>query len=355
MPVGEIGSDDTPMDGIVSAAFVPGHGVLVASRRDHAVFLFAPADKLIRRMGRAGRGPGEFQGGSAAWWYRGDSVLVFEGGATRRLSVFSSDGKFARQWLVRPVDSLRGTIIPLGADDRGRIFARTSTIRVPAVAERIDSAQSALVEFDAEWTKARYITWLQDARWFIGAGRKTAQLMFSAYPRVSHRGGQLVAADTDKPEYSQFIIQSGTKRIVRWPQAPAAVTESDIQNERDRRIADERRLLEGAPLPLATRFVEGGVKPGLDAMPKPSHFPAVGSVVLDERGYVWAFSYLPPADSGRRTIAAQVFDSTGRWLGRADLPAGVMPLDIAGGQLLGLVADSLGVQRLVLHRVNRKQ
>ncbi len=59
--------------------------------------IYSNAGKLIRTMGRAGAGPGEFRELQGACLFGGDSILVWDVG-NRRVSVWTPDGRLAREY-----------------------------------------------------------------------------------------------------------------------------------------------------------------------------------------------------------------------------------------------------------------
>lgn len=72
-----------------------GNRVLVADRDHFGVF--DATGKLVARLGRAGAGPGEFRTPQSGCRFRGDSLLLWDGG-NRRVSIWGPEGKLVREY-----------------------------------------------------------------------------------------------------------------------------------------------------------------------------------------------------------------------------------------------------------------
>ncbi len=92
----EIGGDTvgTPMLNRVVTALRTREGYLIG---DESILVVDAAGKEQRRIGRKGRGPGEFMHVSWIGECAGDSLVVLDG-AERRFSVFTGSGEFVRHF-----------------------------------------------------------------------------------------------------------------------------------------------------------------------------------------------------------------------------------------------------------------
>jgi hypothetical protein len=85
-------------------------------------------------------------------------------------------------------------------------------------------------------------------------------------------------------------------------------------------------------------------------LPHRDTLPAFSRVLVDGEGNVWMEEF-------RINLAAaaawSVFDPNGRWLGRAETPAGLKVMLIAGGSVVGVTRDDVGVERVAVHPLVR--
>lgn len=89
--------------------------------------------------------------------------------------------------------------------------------------------------------------------------------------------------------------------------------------------------------------------------------PATAVVFQDTAGRIWAKEYSPGSDSNwlgfftyRSGGRWWVLESTGRVLAEVTMPDGLIPFDALGERVVGLTVDSLGVQRVAVHRLHSK-
>jgi hypothetical protein len=84
-------------------------------------------------------------------------------------------------------------------------------------------------------------------------------------------------------------------------------------------------------------------------VPLPDSLPAHGRLVLDRAGNLWVqgYSVLDEEEFW------YVLDPDGRWLGEVKPPARLRITEIGEDYLLGIMADSVGVQRVMLFGLQR--
>jgi hypothetical protein len=100
------GADDTALFGQVQDFVVDQRGFVWAyDHTAHTIFLFDRAGKLMRRVGRRGAGPGEFQR-YAGMAVLSDGRLAVRDGSNARLSFFSPAGDFLTSWSMKWGDAL---------------------------------------------------------------------------------------------------------------------------------------------------------------------------------------------------------------------------------------------------------
>lgn len=89
----DAGSDDAVFVDINDVTTSPSGDIYVLDTGDRAVKVYNPAGRFVRRFGRAGGGPGEFQLPTAI---RVDSMVHVSDPAQQRMSYFALDGRHLR-------------------------------------------------------------------------------------------------------------------------------------------------------------------------------------------------------------------------------------------------------------------
>lgn len=89
----DAGSDDAVFVDINDVTTSPSGDIYVLDTGDKAVKVYSPAGRFVRRFGRAGGGPGEFQLPTAI---RVDSIVHVSDPAQQRMSYFALDGRHVR-------------------------------------------------------------------------------------------------------------------------------------------------------------------------------------------------------------------------------------------------------------------
>ena len=218
--------------------------IVVAQRNPAQVHVLDTTGRLLRSIGRQGRGPGEFLMPSAVLY--GDSVLVWDG-QLRRLSVFAiATGRVIREVTVR----VSGTL--LGVSTTGQIYMRNpmsdlerkeegvSVVRVSLGGDIIDTLQHRLRP-----TPAVPIPSVWRVKMTGGGGYATA-IPFVPRPLVAlHPAGHLIM--TWPPSgVLQRLVPPATVQVVHQSDQPRHKIPSE-----QRRVARDSAL--AADASTATR------------------------------------------------------------------------------------------------------
>ena len=112
---------DTSVAGINSISVSPNGDVMVWDRKSFVFRLFNDNGKFIRKVGRKGAGPGEYNHVNGSSFGPDGRFYVWDG-ANARLNVYKSDGDFEKQ-VMHPVRGLQ-TNDALSIDNQGRAWFR---------------------------------------------------------------------------------------------------------------------------------------------------------------------------------------------------------------------------------------
>ena len=327
--------------------------VVVLEARQSRVYIYDSLGKSLRKFGRAGGGPGEFQTTAIlSLAVTSDTIFVLE----RALHAFSHDGKLFYDALVDSVGpgEPRRRVENLEHTRNGLVVVRTHTVLTPTreAHSQVDtSVVQARIESNGFFARPGLAFDGVEAFRF---GKVYARKMFGGAPSLAvSRDGRLFYSRGGSFEI-QVIGSNGT---------PLAEIISDVP--RPRITASEMR----AALVARQRMYDSVVKvsagsfgsfPPLDQsrLPREEFRVLIGQIIsgsgdslLVERPDLSSLER-GPQDS---TVWALIDASTGGVLGQLNKPAGFVPRVLRNGRIYGLTRDSLGVPSVVWYRLSNSK
>jgi len=317
--------------------------VAIADGGSQEIRIFSESGQYLRSLGRAGEGPGEFAGGLA--WLReiSDGRLVAFDRRNLRMTFFDLvDGSVSSETLERPAESrLTPNTEPM-LDNGGVLLYFVS--QAPRV-----SGETGV----QTWQDSVIYLWYDDAGGdgsVIGRG-----LGDEGYAvRVENRGvlgelplgtrqlvatGRRVAAWGNSESTSLHIVdEEGNVNKVTLAMPRTVLTADMWRKHRDIHVSNSRESAREA-IELLFERIE-----------KPLTLPLIGEILIDDTDRLWAST----AEVGEERRSWFVWTSNGRLLGRAELPEDAEIVEIAQGHVYGVTVDSLGVERVVKWRLERR-
>jgi hypothetical protein len=303
--------------------------------------VFGPDGALIRRIGRNGSGPGEFQ-------QNGGMVVRAEGGLAQwdsrnaRISFFDSAGTFETSWplpggfstsngLVTDATGTLYLVRPVTLPREGEILGRMGLIRVTEGGVYADS----LVPPDLPVQREVYVASVKD----------NTSATSSTYAPNFYWGwlpsGGFVAANG--AHYQLVVAREGQRPlVVARTLAPIAIA-SDERDYEERRIlwnmrqTDPNWSWQGPPIPTAKAPIRG-MRITRDGRIWVQVAVASDTIPESERA-VYPDSTRPVARH-RMDAVYEVFATDGRFLGRVALPARATLIDADGDIVWGLGRDA---------------
>lgn len=333
----------------------PVHGVrlltnniiAVANASTKQILVFDGSARLRARMGRTGRGPGEFP---VLWRLLsvGDTLIGI--GSDARSELFTMQG---RRVVGRPRPVLAqgagADRIGVLADGRQVILAR----RVPDAEGDTDTTAAYLVALEspqgsttAVWTVPR--TSLERTPAGIQA---TRGMMFAPFGQVAAAGDRICAT------YS-------TAWVVR------------CVDPTGRLVLTVTRSVEGGPLPEAAKVFAADAyrasnptapRAEIDAEIRRFRFaakaPVTGRLIVADNGDVWMSEFFErmgrvgpgPLAAPVRPLLWHVFDRSGQWLADVTLPARFYPYDVGRTRVAGVSFDDDDVERVTVWEIGRRR
>ncbi|HEX6589985.1 MAG TPA: 6-bladed beta-propeller [Longimicrobiales bacterium] len=298
--IGAIEGDGPDVFGDVRDIEVDALGrVWVLDAQQKRVEVFERDGRHVRTVGRPGSGPGEFEYPIGLELDPLGRVWVLDPRNTR-YSVFDSAGVLVASH--RRESTYTPWVWEGGISDDGRVYD-TSVIY-----EAAPPGRDVLIERDTAGAVRdtielpRFEQAVYEVR-VNGTLMQTVSVPFT--PRLDWEladDGTFWSGVSDDYRLVQQSIAGDTLRIIEKEWTPVAVP------------AEERDAW------LAQDWVEDLRRQGADIDPGrvPAHKPAWGGFWLDDRGYVWVVA-TPPADTAQDSVAFDIFDPEGRYLGAVSL------------------------------------
>ncbi len=285
-----------------SATELSGGGIVV-NELSRLTF-FDRNGRFVRRAGRRGSGPGEFQQTREVCRLVGDTLLVMDY-SDGRLSLWDSAGRHIRTFS-------RPGLVP------ARACAENGTL-VAYVGDRD--------KFSSDGTGLLYRLIRPDGTLVRELGRLPSDLLrlplhFEAAIVLTSDG--LVVGDAKSLELRFQSFDGRLRRILRVAELPPSVSD---------KVWDS---LANATIPRNVSATQRRDRLShMNRLPRPARFPAFSSVRMDGRGRLWVGDY-----SNRRKWT--VFDAMGTLLGTVELPWPASRYT----ELAGLGRDHMVVRRI---------
>jgi hypothetical protein len=305
------GPDEYVFGRLIAALFLPGRNILVADGPAHELRVFDSRGQFIRKTGRRGGGPGEYNLLSNVLHYAGDSIIVLdrEGSLAH---VLDSSLVYVRRFRPKLLESRTeppgssDSLIGFFEDGSSFFSDYLSRCRTPTgLPEGLCVDSLAFFTTDqAGATKARFGHFVYDRHesFKVGPGHYTGWGEPHPQPIWAIHGNRFYYADAARFEILVFRNDGSLERRIRvqhtaprfekavvWPkQDPPSNASPDIQ-----------RATEVGNLAKASATL-------------PDTFPSFSDLVVDHAGNIWIREYIP-----RQLISSQpprwfVFDPEGR-------------------------------------------
>ena len=354
-PALTIAFDDRTNSGptdVAGAVRLSNGNVVVASAQALRLEVYDRTGRFLRTIGRRGDGPGEFRAIARVWRMRGDSLLVFEGGMTRRFVAFDSAGRAGRTWGAFGADSAMHFLVPVAPLSNGDVAMRTMNVITPATQVRYERPFTTLVLFDSTWQLSHRLGQFADVGRYRGPGRMLAEAFFAVDTRFAFGASQWVAGDSEHAQYLEYTNAGRLARIVRWRPLAVLVRQEHIEREQERRVAYYRSRYSNVAW-LQRLVIDGGLRPLFLQMRYPLRFPEYSEIQVIDDGHVVLLDFPRIGEEETQQLALTVLSSVGQLLGRVVLPTRFRPLEIGSDYVLGVRTDDDDVPRVELWHLHR--
>jgi hypothetical protein len=288
-------------------------------------------------LARRGEGPGDL-GAVRGLWTAGGDTIWFQDGTNARFVRFVAD-TLDTLWSTEDQPSLSLGLRAVGADPSGAVMLTTSAFSprfdmpwLPGHMARYD-VRSGVLDTVATYDLAPRTT----------PGQADP---FSPFGEVTVAGGRWVETRSDRAGLTWRDSDGTVAQILRWNPEPTMPVEQDWLDfvaGIEENIRRNNPGLTDAVLGQLMQQQAGGFIPR-PRQPLPHFFSPVG----DQEGRVWLPEYMPDRKHPRRY---RLVAPDGGWLGVVEFPSGTIVMAARGDRVLGRVVDELGVQSLVVYRL----
>ena len=344
-----IGAVDGPpqyeFSGIVTAIRLADGRIVIADGASREIRFFGTDGRHQMSVGRRGNGPGEFPVLRRVIRMPGDSILVFD---DRRITMITPAGTIASTVLASRFTGMGRGNEPV-ADLGGGRFAMTRRIPYPFPYEGPPAIkrESTLVMITGMGAaKADTVTQLADREMYIFPSGMAYAHPFEYSAAVAGWNGHVVTGTGEGYELRVFDSTNRLRSIIRRVDAPRAPLTSGRLDQFFAAVAkiDGARSAERYRAENAERF------------PGRRFIPSFRGMRADSEGYLWVQDF-PSPDPPRASRAFEwtVFAPDGSVAARVTTPPGFTPFSITDQHIVGLKRDSLNVEYVRLHRLERRR
>lgn len=333
--LGDETTGDTPLYGVYSVRLGSDGRIVLAHGGAKEVRTYGQDGAFLWAAGGPGQGPGEFRFVSQVSLLPGDSVVALDP-SNERMTVFDPDGSFVSTTRfvyehIRPEGNIlyRPVLAPLGTTSSHLTFALV-----------------------------RMMAFLQNA-----PGRRTQRGVLSVFDPGGEGGdslGSLPIADLwEEPGSEQGILNIAFVSVLRpfvandlLYAAEGGTWDVGVYESSGRKVREIRDL---HPRVAVTQAMVDSLPPLPAGMKRTDHIPdslpAIGKVVADGDGRIWAVAYR--ASDGNPTTA-RVYDGEGRLVGLVGIPGGFELQDVRDNRVVGVQKDEMDVETVVVYALNRE-
>jgi hypothetical protein len=308
--------------------------VLVTNAGSQELRYYDAEGHFLHQVGGEGEGPGEFRSIGPVERFGPDSLAIFDY-RLLRYTVLDREGAFGR--VFRLMERERRTPFPEGFFEDGSVLASVSlrpTGRETPMG--VSREEVSFMRMDSEGAGVDSLATLAGNELFradTDDGVRSLSRPHGLHFQAVTQGTSWVYGGSESLEYLEFSQDGALSRIVRADIGRRAVPQEVVEDAESRyREMPNRRAAElWASIPF------------------PEQLPAYDQFLMDLDGNLWVMHYSVLDEPTRFSV----FDRSGRWLGRLELPAGGGVTEIGCDYLLGIWTDELEVQTIRMYGLNK--
>jgi hypothetical protein len=327
---------------IVSAGFLRDGSIFVGDVQHAKVFLFDSAGRFVRSVGRSGAGPGEYQNMSWVRPYGGDSIATYDA-AQRRVSILDRTGRFVRSvTILSPAEGLSPTAAAIM--DNGHIVVRVQRPVTSEVPPGVHPVPLELWAYSSTGTPLnRIVGNLVGEEWvMLATPRVLMPRPFATLSLVAIGPERIYIADSASFPVRVHPVPTGPATRIDGARMPPPVSGPHIAAYRERRLVAARSSRRADATLTETKL--------LDAIPFPSHVPALNKLLVDASGRVFAQQY---PEQGWQRQQYFVYSPAGTLVAQLTGPERASIVDVRADRVLVIRRDADDVAHVEVHAIHR--
>ncbi len=336
------GPEEYQLDWISDAMRLPSGATAVGVAGSSEVRWYDGSGTYMRRAGRRGGGPGEFNTmADLRMWPLPGGMIAISNSPLPRANVFDTAGRFVRTIPLQAAPTgARPSLIGTFAD--GTLLTMTSEADAGRLPGQITRSTVRYFHYSANGSVLAEIARAETAPRYVHSRRGVTHspyLPLTVPPVATADSLSVLVLRAGEPVLERFDTSGRLIGRITWRAARNPVTPELYR----RYVAASLGTLTGDQRRLYEDYYR------LE-LPLPEFAPSYRGILVDESRHIWLERFRNPGEADRTW---DILDQEGRWLGSLNLP-GRFWLHRAGNDyVLGTALDSLEVERLEVHRLSR--
>lgn len=326
-------------DGVTAVRLLPDGRIVVGDAGSATVRVYDQAGVFQRQMGRSGQGPGEFGYITSIWVAKPDTLLVYDR-RNLRLSRLLVSGELLGSVTLRPDGGPPETYL-------GRLGDGTHLIRWLRAGGQMSEeplADSVLVgRFEGDSLHSVVSVSAGMRRIYVqGNPGYSGPLPFSPHPLGALIGDTLFRSDglaglVEAVDAEGWAVRSFTVPVPAWSVRDA---EARLAPHLDKEYASH--------------------SPRLSSVQGVTEVPTLSDMLADSESLLWVKAYDPATDSHatwRPRTGGEwwVLRTDGKVVARVGMPEGFRPMEVTRDRVAGVTLDALGVERVAVFALRRRE
>lgn len=318
-------------------------GLLIADRAENGVRVIDATGKLVRTVGRAGEGPGEFQTMMWAGRCGADSLLIWDY-RRRQATMIGPTGAIGRQFSVPKGDTAQ-LPIQFSCSPRGTIAYRSAPRQIRGAPNpsnpNIVGASAAVYRITPDGAVTERLGDIPAGEVALvvspSGGRGNAPRPLGRTAAVAALDDAVAISSADSALVT-IVLGGGQATRYALPIPLRAPTRAEFDEAVQATASMVRPEMRQAMIQQ------------LAAIPIPERLPAISALFVDSEGLVW-IQTTPP---GGKTLDFLVIQSNGNVVARAQIPLGLAVFEIGRDYVLGSYTDAGDEMHVAVFRLRRR-
>ena len=354
------GPDEYVIGRLAGMLRLPDGNILIADAMAHELRVFDARGRFVRKVGRAGEGPGEYGLLTQILDYAGDSIVVIDNEGSRATVLDPTLG-FVRRYHPRLTETrarqpfTSHQVEGFFADGRALVSDFSSACDPRSERSFCEDSVAFYRTNEEGTTEARFGRFVHSRRQAFRVRPGVSTGWSEPHPQAMWvvRGDRFYYADAKRFEVQVYRSDGSLERIVRVAAAAPRYTKKDVWP--------------AAPSTTGTgeagRELRRVMQQAQDNATLPDTFPAFSDLLVDDAGNLWIREYLPPSKIREVPPRWFVFDAEGR-LRRAIRARGLVSRfglvrrgrpEIGSDYILTSARDPDGVESVVLYPLTKRR